>query len=264
MTQRPIGIFDSGLGGLTVVRHIFELLPSVSTVYFGDTARLPYGEKSPEAILRCSLQNAHFLSQHDIRLLVIACHTAASHSTEVLRDRLSIPVFDVIESGIHAAVKATRIGKIAVLGTRATIHSGIYPKRIQTLLPKAEVISTACPLFVPLVEENFLSHPATSLIVAEYLRPVIGCDTVILGCTHYPHLLPVIREVLGDKITIIDSAEVCAQAVAQHVCQIPTSSVPKKRFYVSDDPERFRRHGERFLGVSLDSVELFSTEEYKV
>lgn len=264
MNSRPIGIFDSGVGGLTVLRRIFELLPQASTVYFGDTARLPYGEKSPQAILHCSLQNALFLSQHDIGLLVIACHTAASHSTQTLRERLNIPVLDVIEAGIDAAVSATRTGKIAVLGTRATIHSGVYPKRIQARLPEAEVISIACPLFVPLVEENFLSHPATSLIVAEYLRQAADCDTVVLGCTHYPHLLPVIRKFLGDQTTIIDSAEACARSVAQQALEASATSLPARHFYVSDDPEKFRRQGERFLGMAIDSVGVFSTEECRI
>lgn len=265
MSARPIGIFDSGVGGLTVLKKIFELLPGESTVYFGDTARLPYGEKSAQSIIRCSLQNACFLSQHQIKLLVIACHTAASYSTEAIKSQFSFPVIDVIDPGIRAAVFATKTRKIGVLGTRATVQSGVYPRRIRELLPDVEVISVPCPLFVPLVEEGFLSHPATRLIVEEYMRPVRDCDTIVLGCTHYPHLQPVIQEIVGRNVTIIDSAEACAHVIASHCLTENVSNTDQhemnRHFYVSDDPEKFRRQGERFLGRSLESVALFSAEE---
>jgi len=261
--NNPLGIFDSGIGGLTILKKVMELLPHEDTVYFGDTARLPYGEKSPESIIRYSLQNAHFLSLHKIKLLVIACHTASAYSAKLLREQFSIPVIDVIEPAIACAVEASISKKIAVLGTRATINSGIYEKKIKECKPDAEIISVACPLLVPLVEENFLSHRATKLIIQEYLKPIIHkkFDTVILGCTHYPRLFPLIQEVLGVHVTIIDSAAACAQEILnelkRNTLAKPPSEIEKRQYYVSDDPEKFKRLGENFLGKIMERVSLY-------
>lgn len=263
VNDSPLGIFDSGIGGLTVLKKVLEELPYEDTIYLGDTARVPYGDKSPQAIVRFSLQNASFLVSHAVKLLVVACNTASAYAVEDLRERFSVPVIDVIEPAIKCAVEMTETKKIAVLGTRATINSGIYCDKIKKQLPDAEVISLACPLFVPLVEEEFLSHPATALIVHEYLEPIMrrGIDTVILGCTHYPMLLPLIEHELGGEVNIIDSASVCAKSIVEELEKKKLKrnllQKGKRKYYASDDIEKFRRLGKNFLGIPIECVESY-------
>lgn len=260
--DRAIGIFDSGLGGLTVFKEVQRWLPNEHLIYFGDTARVPYGGKSPETILRYSKENAAFLMQHSIKALVIACNTAASHTIGVLDDHFEFPIIDVIQPAAETAVRLTKSARIAVLGTKATIKSGIYKRKIQELLPSAEVIEIACPLLVPLVEEDFISHPSTRLIIREYLKPLRknDIDVLVLGCTHYPFLTELIREEIDHHIVILDSAEACAKKVADRLKQNSLLAKGKgtgnAKFFVSDDPERFRAFGERFLGVPLTTVEI--------
>jgi glutamate racemase len=262
----PLGIFDSGIGGLTVLRKVLDELPCEDIIYLGDTARLPYGDKSPNAIIRYSLQNAGFLNAHNIKLLVVACNTASAYAVQYLREKYFVPIIDVIEPAVDWAVKHTTTKKIAILGTRATINSGVYNCKIKQILPDAEVTSLACPLFVPLVEEDFLSHPATELVIREYMQPILKkqIDTVILGCTHYPMLLPAIQKVLGPEIHIIDSASVCAKKV---VFELEKQKLTrnllqkgKRKYYASDDTEKFRRLGENFLGIPIDSVDSYFIE----
>lgn len=265
--DRPLGIFDSGVGGLTVLKRVLEKLPYEDIIYLGDTARLPYGDKSPQAITRFSLQNASFLTSHSIKLLVVACNTASAYAVEDLRERFSIPIIDVIEPAVKCAVEITQSKKIAVLGTRATINSKVYQNKIKHAIPNAEVVSLACPLFVPLVEEEFLSHPATAMIVHEYLKPILSreIDTVILGCTHYPILTPLIRHELGESVHIIDSASVCADKIFEELKKknLYGSSLEKgtKMYYASDDIEKFRRLGKKFLGTPLEFVEPYLIED---
>lgn len=258
--HQPIGIFDSGIGGLTVMRQIMQKLPHERLIYFGDTARLPYGEKSPQTIESYAIQNAQFLMQHTIKLLVIACNTASAYSLDKLKQLLDIPIIDVIKPGADHVVAATRNHKIGVLATRATIRSGIYQREIQQRLPTAEVYSIACPLLVPLIEEHFFDHVATQLILKDYLAPLkqTHIDTLLLGCTHYPLLHHLIQIEMGSQVTIVDSATTCAEQISTTLQALELNNTlkehPKHHFYASDDPEKFRLHGIQFLGHVIDQV----------
>lgn len=261
-----IGLFDSGIGGLTVLQQLVRVLPHENFVYFGDTARLPYGEKSRETIIRYSIENSIFLFEKNIKMLVIPCNTATSFALDKLQQIFSIPVIGVIEPGAESAVATTRNGRIAVLGTRGTIQSHSYQKAILKHAPNAFILPIACPLFVPLVEENYVDHPATHLIVEEYLKPIRNqnIDTLLLGCTHYPLLKKLIAKVVGDQLTIIDSATSCAEKVAKILNQLQLKKdhthPGQIRYYVSDDPQKFQKHGRAFLNLPIDHVELKSTE----
>lgn len=260
--NQPIGIFDSGIGGLTVMKQIMQKLPHERLIYFGDTARLPYGEKSPQTIERYSVENASFLMKHAIKLLVIACNTASAYSIDKLKHTFEIPIIDVIQPGADHAVSATCNHKIGILATRATTRSGIYQREIQQRLPSSEVHTVACPLLVPLIEEHFFDHPATQLIIKDYLAPLkqTGIDTLLLGCTHYPLLQLLIQGEMGPQVTIIDSATTCAEQVAETLhllgLQNTQQEYPQHYFFASDDPEKFRRHGIKFLGCPIDSVNM--------
>lgn len=261
-SEDPIGLFDSGVGGLTVMKQLLKVLPCENYVYFGDTARLPYGEKSPETIIRYSLENAAFLLENKIKLLVVACNTASAYALDELQGLYDIPVVGVIEPGADRTVGMSKTGRIAVLGTRATIRSQAYREAILKRAPTFEVISIACPLLVPLVEEQYILHPATKLIVQEYLKPLkgSGVDTILLGCTHYPLLREVIEEVLGADVIIVDSANSCAEKVIEVLAEKNLQSSSQEsidpRYFVSDDAKKFQQLGERFLGISIPHVEL--------
>lgn len=259
MKQLPIGIFDSGIGGLTVMQELIKALPHESFVYFGDTARLPYGNKSPEAIVRFSLENASFLLEQQIKMLVVACNTASAYAMEKLLSVCSVPVVGVIAPGAERAVKESVSGKIVVLATKATVKSEAYQRAILKLNPAAEVISIPCPLFVPLVEEQFHHHPSARLIVQEYLSPIRKqeVDVILLGCTHYPLLRHLIQEEAGQKISIVDSALSCAQMVRRVLEEnnlLSTQHRPYYQYFVSDDPSHFRKSGQAFLGRFISNV----------
>lgn len=265
--REGIGIFDSGLGGLTVMKQIRARLPHESIVYFGDTARVPYGGKSPETIVRYSIESAIFLMEQNIKVLVVACNTAAAYSVERLRSIFNIPVIEVIGPGAEKATQVTKTGRIGILGTKATITSGAYQREIERKLPDAEIFPYACPLFVPLVEERFLYHEATRLIIKEYLEPVkrANIDTLLLGCTHYPILAPMIQEELGYEVQIVDSASTCAEHLEkllalQDLKEKDFESTAECRFFVSDDPDKFRLLGQLFLGEKIGQCELFRHE----
>lgn len=257
---QSIGVFDSGVGGLTVVQKLFQVLPGEHIVYFGDTARVPYGGNSPDTIVRYSLENTCFLMEHDIKLLVVACNTSSSCAIDHLRRFANIPVVEVIEPSVEGAVQATRNKRIGVIGTKATIGSGVHQKQILALLPEAKVFPAACPLLVPLVEERFASHQASRLIVREYLKPLLAenIDTLILGCTHYPLLRDIIEEEAGPDVAIVDPALTCAEKVSHSLkaknLQRQANQAPKHRYFVSDDPEKFRLIGREFLGMPLEHV----------
>lgn len=257
-----IGMFDSGIGGLTVMKEIMRTLPHEEIVYFGDTARLPYGEKSKLTIINYSYDNAQFLIEKNIKILVIACNTATAHAIHHLQERLPLPILGTILPGAKRAVDATKNGRIAVLGTKGTVRSGEYAREIVRLLPSAQVFSLACPLLVPLIEENWMGHAATRMILSEYLLPLKRekVDTLLLGCTHYPLLENIIREQVGEEVTIVDSASSCAEEVARTLRQQglnrKSKSSPTHRYYVSDDPEKFRQLGKQFLGRDLEEVRL--------
>ncbi|MBA3817106.1 MAG: glutamate racemase [Parachlamydiaceae bacterium] len=259
-----IGMFDSGLGGLTVLRQLLKVLPHEQFIYYGDTARLPYGDKSRETIIGYSLDNADFLLTQQIKLLVVACSTASSFALEQLQQHLDIPVIGMIEPGADIALRATKTGRIAILGTKGTIKSEAYKMAILARNPDVMVTSLACPLFVPLVEEHFLVHPATPLIVQEYLKPLKAqqIDTILLGCTHYPLLKDLICAEMGEDVMVIDPAMACAEKVLstldQHGLQMPEKydiRTSEHRFFVSDDPDKFQMLGEIFLGRRISFVE---------
>jgi glutamate racemase len=260
--ERPIGVFDSGVGGLTVVRALMERLPLESIVYFGDTARVPYGVKSVATIEHFTGQIVDFLLKREVKMLIVACNTMAAVALKVVAARAGdIPVLDVIEAGAHAAVNGSRGGRIGVIGTPTTINSNAYARRIHALDPTARVHSQACPLFVPLVEEGWLDHPVTRLTALEYLRPVLAEDvgSLVLGCTHYPLLKPLLRDVTHDAGKLIDSAETTAELAATRLQEEGLASGGQGhtsyRYFVTDVPLRFQTIGERFLGRSLGQVE---------
>jgi glutamate racemase len=262
VNDAPIGIFDSGLGGLTVVRALLRRLPHESIVYVGDTARVPYGPKSPDTVRRYSREIAGFLRDEGVKALVVACNTATAHALPMLRETLDMPVVGVVEPGARAAVQATRGGRIGVIGTAGTISSGAYERAIRAIAPAAPIVAAACPLFVPLVEEGWLDREATRLIARTYLRPLAECgvDTVVLGCTHYPLLAPVIAGELPG-VVLIDSADETAGDVVRvldrYALATNSRALPTHRFIATDDPERFLRAGRLFLGedAPLDAVE---------
>ncbi|HEU4587390.1 MAG TPA: glutamate racemase [Gemmatimonadales bacterium] len=253
----PVGIFDSGIGGLTVARAIFAQLPGESTIYFGDTARVPYGPKSPETVRRYSIEILDWLLGQGVKAVVIACNTSTAHALEALRAASPVPVIGVIEPGARAATQVTRGGPIGVIGTVGTIASNAYARAIHTIAPAAQVEQTACPLFVPFVEEGWFDRPALELVAREYLAPLQGAqvDTLVLGCTHYPLLKALLARVMGPNVALIDSAEETALELARvlRTCGIPA---PERgpvthRFVVSDDEARFRQVGARFIGERL-------------
>lgn len=262
MNPAPIGIFDSGIGGLTVARAVYQRLPGESTIYFGDTARVPYGPKSPETVRRYSLEILQWLLGQGIKLVVVACNTSTAHALPALRAASPVPVLGVIEPGARAAVAASRGGPAGVIGTAGTIASNAYARAIHALSPAAQVEQVACPLFVPLVEEGWFDHPATELIAREYLAPLsqAGVDTLVLGCTHYPLLKPLLGRVMGADVRLIDSAEetarAAAEALVEHGLEAPPDKTVYHRFVVSDDEPRFRQVGSRFIGKKLASAEV--------
>ncbi|MEW6556456.1 MAG: glutamate racemase [Elusimicrobiota bacterium] len=260
LQNSPIGVFDSGVGGLTVVKELLKILPSENIIYFGDTARVPYGTKSKESVIKFSKEIADFLIQKHIKMLLVACNTASSVALDVLRKKIKIPVIGVIDSGVSAAVSFTKKNKIGVIGTEATIKSGAYKKQIKRISPNCKVVNRACPLFVPLVEEGWINKKITIEIAQEYLYPLrtFGVDTVILGCTHYPLIKEVIQKVLGNKITLVDSASTVSLKVKQILKNQKILNTDKKhgylKFFVSDAPEKFKKLGKLFLNKKIVSV----------
>lgn len=263
-TNRAIGVFDSGIGGLTVVRSLMERLPFENIIYFGDTARVPYGIKSVETINRYAAQITDFLIKKDVKLLIVACNTMAAVAHQTIADLSSVPVLEVIDASARMAVQNSRNKSIGVIGTPATINSNAYARAIHLLDKEAKVFSQACPLFVPLVEEGWFDHQATRLIAQEYLKSVIAeqVDTLVLGCTHYPLLKPLLQDIMGDAVRLVDSAEAMADITADlmtnQAMNNQNASLPEYRFYVSDLPYRFQTIGERFLGRTLGRVELIN------
>ena len=263
-TNRAIGVFDSGIGGLTVVRSLMERLPFENIIYFGDTARVPYGIKSVETINRYALQITEFLIQKDVKLLIVACNTMAAVAYEAIRNLSPVPVLEVIVASAKSAAHDTCNKSIGVIGTPATINSNAYARAIHLLDKEARIFSQACPLFVPLVEEGWFDHQATRLIAEDYLKPVIAeqIDTLVLGCTHYPLLKPLLQEIVGPEVKLIDSAEAMADITADLINKEnlgnQSRNQPDYRFCVTDVPYRFQTIGEKFLGRTLSSVEMVS------
>jgi len=255
---RPIGVFDSGLGGLTAVRELFRVLPNESIVYFGDTARLPYGTKSRDTVTRFSLEIASFLVRQDIKCLLVACATASSYALETLEHRLKVPVVGVIRPAAAAAVSASPHGRIGVLGTPATVTSRAYPEAIAALSGSAVVTSRACPLFVPLIEEGWIDHSVTREVAAEYLTDLKAAhpESVILGCTHYPLVAPVLQQILGPGVKLLDAGAEAARALAALLAErgMLAAGPAHHRFYLSDERIQFQKIAESFLGRPVPAI----------
>ena len=264
---KAIGIFDSGVGGLTVLKELMKTLPQEDTIYFGDSARFPYGTKSPETIVRYSLEIASFLSSREIKLLVVACNTASAVALEALKQELSIPVVGVIEPGARRAVSVTRSGKVGVIGTEGTIRSGAYAKAIKRINPDVEVLTRSCPLFVPLAEEGWIDNEIARLTARTYLQGLReeGVDTLVLGCTHYPLLKGIIGEVMGEGVSLVDSAEETARTVTEILgardLLRPATERGNHHYYVTDVPAGFIRIGNRLFGGKLGDVYQVSLDE---
>lgn len=258
--QRPIGVFDSGVGGLTVVKEVQELLPKEKIIYFGDTARVPYGTKSKETVTRFSVESIEFLMKHDVKLVLVACNTVSSLSLDFLKKCFRVPVIGVIEPGAKRAVSSTRNYRIGVIGTRATISSGAYEKAVKKLNPKMSVFTESCPLFVPLAEEGWTDKSVTTEIASIYLKPLKNkcIDTLVLGCTHYPLLKDAIKSVMGRSVLLVDSAkEVAKEAMDILDANSLLNNARGERehkFFVSDEPARFIKLGSRFLNRRIKCV----------
>ena len=271
--RRPtIGVFDSGFGGLTVLKALLELIPDADYAYFGDTARLPYGSKSVETVARYAVEAAHYLESHGAQMLVIACNTATALALDRITSQAHVPVVGVIEPGAEAAASATKNRKIVVIGTEATVSSHAYRKALEARGLSAR--EKACPLLVPLVEEGWIEHVVTEQVARIYLGEVFtdgfrDADTMVLGCTHYPLLKPLLHRVTPGHVSIVDSAESTARAVASRIQQfVPATAVgeerrarPRLKFFATDSVDKFRRLGERFLGHPIEDVQHVDLKE---
>jgi glutamate racemase len=256
----PIGVFDSGVGGLTVVRAILERLPRESIIYFGDTARVPYGTKSKDTIVKFALEDARFLLSRGVKVIVVACNSVSSNALDVLKSSFEIPIIGVIDTVARAASRSTRNRKLGVIGTRATVESRAYERAILASNPDVQVRSVSCPLFVPLAEEGWLDSEITRLVAREYLSPLIGwgIDTLLLGCTHYPLLKNAIGEVVGQGVSLIDSGEATAGELADLLTDegmlAGGDDEAEHQFFLSDLPRNFADIGSRFLGREIGPV----------
>ncbi|MCX8129079.1 MAG: glutamate racemase [Clostridia bacterium] len=268
MDNRPIGVFDSGLGGLTVLKEIMELLPSESLVYFGDSGRAPYGTKSRETIIKYTFQDIRFLLNQDIKMIVIGCNTASAYSYEQVRSCFDIPVIEVVRPGAAAAVRETANKKVGVIGTPGTIGSGVYEKAINGIDNSIKIFSKACPLFVPLAEEGWWDNDIALRTAEEYLIPLKneGIDTLVLGCTHYPLLIKTISQVMGDGVKLVSSglevAKVVKDIVMSDSLQRDGHISPVYRYYTSDSVEKFEALGNSFLQRNVCSAEKVDIEKY--
>jgi glutamate racemase len=260
-TDRPVGAFDSGVGGLTVVQAMRRLLPQEDILYLGDTARVPYGNKSPETIIRYSRENVAYLLSHRVKAIVVACNTASAHALRDLQQNAEVPIIGVIAPGVEAALAATRNRRIGIIGTQGTIRSDVYQALLRQHDPEVFILAQPAPLLVSLVEEDWLSHPATRLILEEYLAPLKAArvDTVVLACTHYPLLHELAQNVLGPGVVLVDSAQNTAATLAKKLDSAglrrgERSSGGLVTVYTTDLPTQFSRLAERFLGEKIDSI----------
>lgn len=266
----PIGVFDSGVGGLTVAREIMRQLPKERIIYFGDTARVPYGSKSKETVTRYSRQIIHFLQTKGVKAIVVACNTASAFALETLRPELSIPIIGVVEPGARVAARTSKNGKIGVIGTEGTVGSQIYTTTIRAYAPQAEVIGKPCPLFVPLVEEGWLKDPITVEVARRYLDSFLksDIDTLIMGCTHYPLLRSTLRGILGDKVNLVNPAYETARCLKelleeQNLVNDGGEKEPglQYQFYVSDAAEKFKNFANSILPCEIEEAQLIQIEE---
>jgi glutamate racemase len=258
-TQLPIGIFDSGIGGLTVVRRIHRVLPHEDLVYLGDTARVPYGTKSPGTVIRFACEDTEFLIRQNVKAVVVACNTVSAWALPTLERSFSVPIFGVIVPGAQAALKKTRTGRIGIIGTPTTVRSQAYSRAILARAENARVFARACPLLVPLVEEGWRNQDVTRSILRTYLSPLLrrGIDTLVLGCTHYPLLKTAIRAVAGPGVALVDSAESCARFLGERLADRKLLNRTRRRAgaiqpFVTDEVERFDELARRFLGAPTE------------
>lgn len=265
--EKPVGVFDSGIGGLTVVKRLTSVLPNENIIYFGDTARVPYGTKSNATVIEYSLQAAEFLIKKGVKAIVVACNTASSVAIEELKKKYTVPIIGMIEPGAKFAVKVTNNKKIGVIGTRATINNKAYSNNIKLINNDIQVFEKACPLFVPLAEEGFLNHQATQIIAKEYLQELIEkeIDTLILGCTHYPILSEIIQNVVGESVTLVDSGVASAEVIRNEINRIGfetnSRTIGRISFYVSDIPLKFKEVAEIFLGKEINDIQKIDIED---
>jgi glutamate racemase len=264
--EKPIGVFDSGIGGMSVMKQLISAMPNEDIVYFGDTARVPYGSKSNATVVEYSMQIAKFLANKNIKALVVACNTVSSIALPSLRQKYNIPIIGVIEPGAEFALRETKTGRIGVIGTRATIANNAYSKSILKRNPKVEVFEKACPLFVPLAEEGWLKHKAVYDIAEEYLKELrdLNIDTLVLGCTHYPILREVIQEVIGKDVKLVDSGVTTAEVVREEIDRIGfltnSNSMGNQRIFVTDINPNFKDVAELFLGMKLKEIDKVDLE----
>lgn len=263
----PIGVFDSGVGGLTVAREIMRQLPQERIIYFGDTARVPYGSKSKDTIIRYSRQIIHFLESKGVKAIVVACNTASAFALEEIRPEMKLPIIGVVKPGAKVAAQTTVNNRIGVIGTEGTIGSKIYTEMIHMHNPEAEVLGKACPLFVPLVEEGWQKDPVTLEVARRYLAffKDLDIDTLILGCTHYPLLRSTIRDIMGDKVNLVNPAYETAQGLkrllAEHAITNDGKLEPEHQFYVSDAAEKFKSFANSILPCEIEEARLIHIEE---
>ncbi len=263
--SNPIGVFDSGLGGLTVVKQIQKLLPNESVIYYGDTARVPYGSKSKDTIIKFTREAVQFLKSHNAKCIVVACNTASALALPVVKNEFDIPMIGVIKPGAKAAVNKTNAGKVGVIATTATINSDAYTNAIREINNSITVYSQPCPLFVPLVEEGWGDKPAAKLIIQEYLTPLktAQIDTLVLGCTHYPLLEEQIRDFVSEKVALVDSATTCAhdlKLLLENKNILSESADADATFFVTDMAARFSELGANFLGKTLNAIKVVGNE----
>ncbi|MFC1501036.1 glutamate racemase [Elusimicrobiota bacterium] len=264
--KRPVGIFDSGLGGLTVMSEIMALMPTEDIIYFGDTAHVPYGSKSKESVVRFSTDISHFLISQKIKMLVVACNTASAFALPYLKKKFNVPITGVIIPGAEAAISSTRNKRIGIIGTEGTIKSSSYANAIKSVSSGINVFSQACPLFVPIVEEGWVAHKVSNITASEYLKPLIArnIDTLVLGCTHYPLIKEVLRKTVSKNTVLIDSAEFTAREVFNTLDRLNLGAKSKTRgkykYFVSDSPQKFKSLGQRFLKHIIKSVKKVNLE----
>lgn len=270
-SSSPVGVFDSGVGGLTVVKEIMHQIPNEKIVYFGDTARVPYGNKSKDTVTRFSEQIVHFLQTNEVKAIVVACNTASAFALDTLEKEIDIPIIGVVKPGVKAAVEATKNGKIGVIATQGTIDSHIYGKYIKEITSNAQIFGKACPLFVPLVEEGLLEDPVTDEIARRYLSELIdiGIDTLVLGCTHYPLIRKTVGRIMGDDVTLVNPAYETATALKNLLMdkdilnnESPKLGEDQHKFFVSDGAEKFKAFANSIIKYGILSAKTINIEEY--
>lgn len=260
----PLGVFDSGVGGLTVVRALMDVLPGESIVYLGDTARLPYGSKSPETIRKFAVEDTKFLLSKGVKAVVVACNTATAHALPLLQKQFKLPVIGVLEPGVEAALADPNCQRVGIIGTAGTIKSCAYQHALAMRRPDLQIEAVATPLLVPVIEEDWIDHPATKMIVREYLKPLMehGMDTLVLGCTHYPLLKPLLSRMLNNRVRLVDSALVCAEQVKvmleERGLLRAARSKPKLEIFLTDLSEQFESLAKRFLRADFGKVQRVS------